>query len=61
MVETYSTARPKEEASGAGWLEVARCFAKKGDTEAAREMAEKALDIPAHESEARAFLDSLPP
>lgn len=61
IVETYTTERPKERASGAGWLEVARCHAKKGDTEAAREMAEKALEIPAYKSEARAFLDTLPP
>jgi len=59
-VEAYTTEHPKEKASGAGWLEVARCYAKKGDTKAAREMAEKALEIPAYESEARAFLDSLP-
>ena len=61
QVENYTTDHPKEEASGAGWLEVARCYVKKGDTRAAREMAEKALEIPAHESEARAFLATLPP
>jgi len=61
MVETYATDHPKEKASGSGWLEVARCFSREGDTKAAREMAEKALEIPAYESEARAFLDSLPP
>jgi len=61
MVETYATDHPKEKASGSGWLEVARCFSREGDTKAAREMAEKALEIPAYESEARVFLDSLPP
>jgi hypothetical protein len=61
MVEAYSTEHPKEKASGAGWLEVARCHAKKGATRTAREMAEKALEIPAYESEARTFLASLPP
>ncbi len=60
-VEAYTTDHPKEKASGAGWLEVARCYAKKGDTKAAREMAEKALEIPAYESEARTFLATLPP
>jgi DNA-binding SARP family transcriptional activator len=60
QVETYTTDHPKKEASGAGWLEAARCYAKKGDIKAAREMAEKALEIPACESEARVFLDSLP-
>ncbi len=59
-VEAYATNHPKEEACGAGWLEVARCYEKKGDTKASREMAEKALAIPAHESDARAFIDSLP-
>ena len=61
QVETYTTDHPKEEISGAGWLEIARCYEKKGDTEAAREMAEKALEIPAYESEARALLATLPP
>ena len=61
QVEAYTKEHPKEKASGAGWLEVARCHAKKGDTKAAREMAEKALEIPAYESEARTFLDTLPP
>jgi hypothetical protein len=61
MIETYATDHPKEKASGSGWLEVARCFSREGDTKAARETAEKALEIPAYESEARAFLDSLPP
>lgn len=60
-VEAYTTDHPKEEASGTGWLKVARCYAKKGDIKAAREMAEKALEIPACESEARSFLDTLPP
>lgn len=60
-VEAYETDHPKQETSGTGWLEVARCYAERGDTEAARETAEKALHIPAHESEARTFLDSLPP
>ena len=59
-VEAYTKEHPKEKASGAGWLEVARCYAKKGDTKAAREMAEKALEIPDYESEARTFLDTLP-
>lgn len=61
QVETYTTDHPKEEISGAGWLEIARCYEKKGDTKAAREMAEKALEIPAYESEARALLATLPP
>ena len=60
-VEAYATDHPTDRASGIGWLEVARCYAKKGDTQAAREAAEKALGIPAHESEARALLDSLSP
>jgi len=60
-VEAYATDHPKEKASGAGWLEAARCYAKQGDTEAARKMAEEALKIPAYESEARTFLDTLPP
>lgn len=60
-VEAYTKEHPKEKASGAGWLEVARCYAKKGDTKAAREMAERALEIPDYESEARTFLDTLPP
>ena len=60
-VDAYATDHPTDKASGIGWLEVAHCYAKKGDTETAREMAEKALHIPAYESEARAFLDSLSP
>ncbi len=60
-LETFTNEHPKQKASGAGWLEVARCHAKKGDIKAAREMAEKALEIPAYESESRAFLASLPP
>ncbi len=61
IVEAYTTDHPKEKASGAGWLEVAHCHEKKGDTKAAREIAEKALEIPDYKSEARAYLDSLPP
>lgn len=61
QVDAYFARYPKEEACGAGWLETARCLLKKGDAEAARKMAEKALDIPAYAKEARAFLDSLPP
>jgi len=61
VIETYATDHPKEKASGSGWLEVARCFSREGDTKAARETAERALEIPAYESEARDFLDSLPP
>lgn len=61
MVEAYATDHPKEKASGAGWLEAARCHAKQGNTEAARKMAEEALKIPTYESEARTFLDTLPP
>ena len=60
-VEAYAADHPTDKDSGIGWLEVAHCYAKKGDTETAREMAEKALHIPAYESEARAFLDSLSP
>jgi hypothetical protein len=58
--DAYFAEHPKEEACGAGWLEVASCFLKKGDTEAARKAAEKALEIPAYTKEAQAFLDSLP-
>jgi hypothetical protein len=61
VVQAYSNEHPGEKASGAGWLEAARCHAKKGDTKAAREMAEKALEIADYESEARTFLDTLPP
>jgi hypothetical protein len=60
-VEACAKEHPENETCGAGWLEVARCYEKKGDHEFAREMAEKALAIPAYESEARAFLESLPP
>lgn len=59
-VEAFATEYPEQPACGTGWLEVARCFLKKGDTERARETAEKALKIPAHAEEARAFLESLP-
>jgi|GEM_PF-2702099 len=60
-VEIYRTENPEEQVSGVGWLGVARCHEKKGNTRAAREFAEKALKIPAYKSEARNFLDSLPP
>ncbi len=61
LVDAHAEDHPKDEACGAGWLEVARCYEEKGDNEAARETAEKALAIPGSESDARAFLDSLPP
>jgi len=61
LVNQYSTEHPKDAGCGAGWLEVARCFLKKGDTEAARRAAQKALSSPAHAQEAQAFLESLQP
>jgi Putative zinc-finger len=60
-VSQCSAEHPKDPGCGAGWLEVARCFLKKGDTEEARRAAQKALAIPAHAQEAQAFLESLPP
>ena len=61
QVEAYFAEHPKEAACGAGWLGVARCYSKSGDTGAARKTGEKALAIPAYAKEAQAFLDSLPP
>ena len=59
-VEAFATEYPEQSACGTGWLEVARCFLKKGDTEKARETAKKALEIESSAKEAQAFLESLP-
>jgi anti-sigma factor RsiW len=60
QVEACASAKPKDPACGGGWLEVARCFSKKGDTDAARRVAKKALAFPSSAKEAQAFLESLP-
>ncbi len=60
LTDAYALDHPEDEACGTGWLEVARCHEKKGDAEAARATAEKALAIRATEPEARTFLESLP-
>lgn len=60
QVEAYFAEYPKEAACGAGWLGVARCYFKKGDSGAARKTAEKALAIPAYAKEAQTFLEFLP-
>jgi anti-sigma factor RsiW len=60
QVEACASAKPKDPACGSGWLEVARCFSKKGDTDAARRVAKKALAFPSSAEEALAFLESLP-
>jgi hypothetical protein len=59
-IEAFATEHPEQPACGAGWLEAARCFLKKGDTERAEETAKKALKFPSHAQEAQAFLESLP-
>jgi len=59
-IEAYATEVPEQPACGAGWLEVARCFSKKGDIKRARETAKKALEIESSAKEAQAFLESLP-
>jgi hypothetical protein len=59
-VEAFASEYPEQPACGAGWLEAARCFLKKGDTERARRIAEKALKIESSAKEAQAFLESLP-
>jgi hypothetical protein len=60
QVEAYAADYPEHPTSGAGWLEVARCFLKKGDIERARETAQRALKIESSAKEAQAFLESLP-
>lgn len=60
-VRAFSAEHPEEAACGTGWLEAARCYARKGDKNAARETAEKALGIPGCTPEARALLESLSP
>jgi TolA-binding protein len=59
-IQAFATEYPEQSACGTGWLEVARCFLKKGDTEKAREAAKKALEIESSAKEAQAFLESLP-
>ena len=59
-VETYAAEVPEHPACGTAWLEVARCFLKKGDLDTARETAKKALEIESSAKEAQAFLESLP-
>jgi TolA-binding protein len=59
-VEAFATEYPEQADCGAAWMEVARCFLKKGDTERARETAKKALEIESSAKEAQAFLESLP-
>jgi tetratricopeptide (TPR) repeat protein len=60
QVEAYAAEYPEQPASGDAWMELARCFLKKGDIEKARETAKKALKIRPHAQEAQAFLESLP-
>jgi len=60
-VEAFAAEYPKEPICGTGWLEVARCFLKKGDVARAREAAQKALKLESSAKEAQAFLESLPP
>jgi len=59
-VEAFSADHPEHPTCGVGWLEVARCFLKKGDVERAREAAQKALKLDSSAKEAQAFLESLP-
>jgi len=59
-MEAYIAESPDKPDCGRGWLALARCFRKKGENESAREMAQKALKIPAYSKEAEALLLSLP-
>jgi hypothetical protein len=56
----YRARIPEEKETGQAWMEVARCFHRKGEDKDAEEAARQAMKIPSTESEAKDFLQSLP-
>ena len=58
-LEAHARAHPEDPVNGEAWLAVARCFADRGESEAARSAAEEALRAPASRLEAQAFLRAL--